>query len=175
MARDQVIWRGGMIDYEQHLGALMEDMTIEEVIAGRTPDLALVRQEGAAEGYTFVERAAIEWLTGTNRFDGHGEGFFVAHRGEAIVGMCGLNRDPYSGDEGVGRLRHLYVVPEARRQGVGRQLVESCLGLAQARFDRVRVRTFEAEAARLYEALGFERVEESDTTHCHFLRRMSTG
>lgn len=37
------------------------------------------------------------------------------------------------------------------------------------------VRTFEAEAARLYEALGFERVEESDTTHCHFLRRMSTG
>jgi len=51
----------------------------------------------------------------------------------------------------------------------------TCLGLARARFDRVRVRTFEAEAARLYEALGFERVEESDTTHCHFLRRMSTG
>ena len=48
------------------------------------------------------------------------------------------------------------------------------LGLAQARFDRVRVRTFEVDAARLYEALDFEPVEESDTTHCFFLRRMST-
>lgn len=153
----------------------MEDMTIEQVSGGRTPDLALVRQEGAAEGYAFVERTAIEWWTGTNRFDGQGEGFFVAHRGGVIVGMCGLNRDPYVEDEGVGRLRHLYVVPDARRHGVGQQLVESCLGLARARFDRVRVRTFEAEAARLYEALGFEPVEEADTTHCLFLRPMSTG
>jgi GNAT superfamily N-acetyltransferase len=157
-----------MFDYEPSLAARMEWVTIEEFPAGGTPELTLVRREGVAEGYTFVERAAIEWLSGANRFDGHGEGFFVAQTGGPIVGICGLNCDPYSDDETVGRLRHLYVIPRFRGRGVGRLLVESCLELAQARFDRVRLRTFEADAARLYEAMGFQPVDESDSTHCFF-------
>ena len=69
-----------------------------ERFAGSTPDLALLRQESTAGGYPFVGRAEVEWLNGANRFDGAGEGFFVACRGDTIVGMCGLNRDPYPDD-----------------------------------------------------------------------------
>lgn len=127
--------------------------------------MARLRELATAEGYSFVERAELEWLSGANRFDKHGEGFFMAHIGDTSVGMCGLNSDPYLEDGRVGRLRHLYVAPEARRSGVGQRLVSSCLDLAQGRFDRVRLRTFEADGSRLYETMGFQRVEEPHATH----------
>ncbi len=39
---------------------------------------------------------------GVNRFDRSGEGFFFAEAGTVIVGMCGLNRDPYVNHSTVG-------------------------------------------------------------------------
>jgi GNAT superfamily N-acetyltransferase len=138
---------------------------IARITTKQIPDLARLRELATAEGYSFVERAEVEWLSGANRFDSHGEGFFVAHTGDTSVGMCGLNSDPYLDHRTVVRLRHLYVAPEARRRGVGRRLVASCLDLARGRFDRVRLRTFEADGSRLYETMGFRRVEETDATH----------
>src|SRR5207249_6785208 len=73
-------------------------------------------------GLRLVRRLADEWATGANRFDRPGEILFGAFIDGRLVGVGGLNIDPYAGDERVGRLRHLYVLSAFRRMGVGRQL-----------------------------------------------------
>ena len=103
---------------------------------------------------------------GANRFDGPGEVLFVARVAGHAVGVCGLNVDPYAGDSGVGRVRHLYVLAAQRRAGIGRRLVAEIIAAARGRFGRLRLRTQNPEAARLYEQLGFRRSPgERDCTH----------
>ena len=140
--------------YELHRGGGSECPDL-----GDLPDLA------TAEGLSFVERTRAEWATGVNRFDGAGECFFLAVSGDQTVGMCGLNLDPYLDEPAVGRLRHLYVHPQHRRAQIGRALVAACLSGAPASFDRVRLRTTNPAADRLYRRLGFEAVEDPSATH----------
>src|SRR5438128_1327228 len=86
-------------------------------------------------------------------------------------GACGLNVDPYTAEGRVGRVRHLYVLEAYRRHGVGRQLVAEVIGAARGSFDRLRLRTANPEAARLYESLGFAPCAgEADCTHALDLR-----
>lgn len=143
----------------------MEQIHIVRVSPTDSLDLALLAEAARSEGYRFVDRAHIDWLSGVDRFDSPGEGLFLARGRTANVGMCGLNIDPYLDDPGTGRLRHLYVTSENRRMGVGRRLVGACLDLAQERFDRVRLRSFEAPASHFYEAIGFRFIDEPDATH----------
>jgi GNAT superfamily N-acetyltransferase len=66
----------------------------------------------------------------------------------------------------VGRVRHLYVLTEFRRLGIGRQLVQAVVASAQSRFGSLRLRTETLEAAAFYERLGFRRrVGVPDCTH----------
>ena len=99
----------------------------------------------------------MEWVSGANRFEAPGEALFVAVADDHIVGISGLNRDPYACDPRTGRVRRLYVAPAYRRQGVGQALLESVITL-------LRVRTEAAD--RFYTAHGFRRVDsEADVTH----------
>ena len=83
-----------------------------------------------------------------------------------MVGVCGLNVDPYAAEPRVGRVRHLYVLSEQRRLGVGRRLVSEVIEVARGRFDRLRLRTEAPGAAQLYQALGFRpSVGTDDCTH----------
>jgi len=70
-----------------------------------------------------------------------------------------------------GRLRHLYVRPAWRRQGVGKALVEEVLGSARSSFSRVRLRTDDAAAGAFYAALGFAASTEPNATHVYVFRR----
>jgi GNAT superfamily N-acetyltransferase len=79
----------------------------------------------------------------------------VAVQDGRVIGVCGLNVDPYAGIPRVGRVRHLYVLTAHRRGGVGRSLVEAVVDAAGDRFDELRLRTQNPAAARLYERLGF--------------------
>jgi GNAT superfamily N-acetyltransferase len=122
--------------------------------------------QGEREGWRFLRRLAEEWESNANRFEGPGEALFAARLAKELAGVCGLNADPYAGSERVGRLRHLYVHPACRRLGVGRGLVEQVVLQARGRFERLRLRTANPEAARLYERLGFEPYGEDATcTH----------
>ncbi len=127
-------------------------------------------EAGVAEGVEFVERLERDWRDGSNRFDAPGEAFLVACRGDVTVGFAGLNRDPFTANLTTGRLRHVYVVPAARRVGVGDALVRSVLEAAIGSFERVRLRTSSPDADRFYRALGFERIDEDAATHSIVLR-----
>jgi GNAT superfamily N-acetyltransferase len=122
-------------------------------------------EESEREGWRFLRRLADEWQAGTNRFDRPGEGLFAAWADAELVGVCGLNTDPYGAATRIGRVRRLYVARCHRRCGVGRKLVEAVVRAAKGQFGALRVRTENPKAARLYERLGFAAVGMADCTH----------
>jgi GNAT superfamily N-acetyltransferase len=117
--------------------------------------LAVLIAESEASGYWFVRRLVDEWERGVNRFTRPGEALIAASSGGQVVGVCGLNVDPYLDDPRVGRVRNVYVLAACRGRGIGRRLVERAITAARGHFDRLRLRGEEAGPARLYESLGF--------------------
>jgi len=140
------------------------EIRIEQATALRAELDPLVAEAGA-DGHRFMCRLRDEWASGSNRFDMPGERLMVARSGDRLVGAGGLNRDPYARAAGIGRLRHLYVARDARRQGVGASLVRSILAGARAHFTLIRLRTDSAEAAAFYARLGFQLTDEEGATH----------
>jgi GNAT superfamily N-acetyltransferase len=128
-----------------------------------------LRLDARNEGFRFVDRLASEWHTGINRFDQMGEMLLGAVLVGELVAICGLNRDPYAADPGVARLRHLYVLPRARRQGIATGLVTQVLMQAEEVFQAVRLRTETREAASFYEGHGFIAVKEERASHIKVL------
>ena len=129
-------------------------MSIERISDLAAGQVAALVAESEAQGSRFVRRLAEEWASGANRFDRPGEALFVARDEERIVGVGGLNIDPYTTEPTVGRVRHLYVLTAYRRLGIGRRIVEEII-----------------EAARLYERLGFH--PRADIAHCTHAMEMS--
>lgn len=130
------------------------------------PPLQPLAIAATAEGFAFVARTLDQWSLGTNAFDRPGEIFYLARSGDDVVGMCGLNRDPFLGPHtDIGRLRHLYVLPSMRRVGIGAGLVAACLESGALSFARIRLRTFDADADRFYLSVGFLRTDEPEATH----------
>lgn len=147
------------------------DVEILPVVALPADSLAPLIAESEREGWKFVRRLSDEWVSGVNRFDRLGEKLFVARREGMIVGVCGLNADPYSNDESIGRVRRLYVLPVHRGQGIGQMLVQAVIHAASGRFKLLRLRTNNPDAGRLYERLGFQAVQGFvDCTHTLELR-----
>jgi ribosomal protein S18 acetylase RimI-like enzyme len=113
--------------------------------------------QAAATGFQALARLQDEWQSGLNRFDQPGEALFIAADNGFIVGICGLNQDPYLHDPTVGRVRHLCVGVQHRRKGIGSRLVRAVMGAANGRFTRLRLRTNSADADGFYLSLGFTR------------------
>jgi GNAT superfamily N-acetyltransferase len=99
--------------------------TIERLTHSLLEGLAALLAESEQAGWRFLRRLTDEWAVGLNRFNGPGEAVFAAWTNGQLVGICGLNVDPYAGDSRVGRVRHLYIRAECRRRGLGRQLVQT--------------------------------------------------
>lgn len=141
-------------------------LVIERCDGARLVGLEALLAESEQAGLRLVRRLVDEWASGANRFDQPGEALFTARIGGRIVGVCGLNIDPYAEAPAVGRVRHLYVLQAQRRLGVGRALVAAVLDAARGRFRCVRLRTTNPAAARLYESLGFRpSAGQPDCTH----------
>ncbi len=144
----------------------MTDLAIERLSELTPGDVAALLGDSERLGSRIVRRLVDEWGNGANRFDRPGEALFGARRAGRLLGVCGLNVDPYASDDRVGRVRHLYVLSETRRQGVGQRLVLRVIQAARGRFEDLRLHTSNPGAARLYEALGFRPCSERvDYTH----------
>jgi GNAT superfamily N-acetyltransferase len=129
------------------------------------PGMESLQAEAKAEGYDFIETLVEEWTSAENRFAAPGE-ILCGHLDQALlVAVGGLNCDPFAGRPDVGRIRRVYVRPAWRDKGIGRALVISLIDKARTHFRCVRLRAENAEAARLYERIGFAPVESPDATH----------
>ncbi|WP_203074210.1 GNAT family N-acetyltransferase [Falsiroseomonas ponticola] len=126
--------------------------------------------ELAADAHASGERMLAvlreDWEAGTIRFDGWGEALFALQGPNGLVGLGGLTRDPFAGDDVVGRVRRFYIRRSARRAGAGRALLGAIVAAAtEAGYPRLRVRA-PASAFAFYEACGFLRaVREKGATH----------
>ena len=147
----------------------MADLLSVDRVRTLPSDLAELELPSVKEDFRAVQRLREGWESGKNRFSGEGEALFEARYGRRLVAMGGLNRDPYAGSHTVGRIRHLYVLPELRRRGVGKAMVAAILEHATLSFDAVVLRTDRAEADSFYVALGFTRTPGAEAA-THVLR-----
>ena len=135
-------------------------MTYCEVIIQPIDSLPIDRlmplvSEADACGFHALSRLMSEWQSGLNRFDKPGETLFIATDSGRVIGVCGLNRDPYLSDSTVGRIRHLYVALGHRRRGIGSLLIRAVMETASGHFARLRLRTDRPDADAFYRSLGF--------------------
>jgi ribosomal protein S18 acetylase RimI-like enzyme len=117
--------------------------------------LTAVIAESESFGFRAIQRFADEWNSGANRFDRPGEALFLAKQGNHVIGICGLNIDPYTKSSSIGRVRRLYVMGSYRRRGIGRTLVRQVIAEACLHFDYLHVRTDAPIADQFYQSLGF--------------------
>lgn len=130
-----------------------------------TQEFTEILAESKMAGFRAIERLVTDWETGINRFDRPGEALFIARKGDRILGVCGLNRDPYTDFSQIGRVRRLYVMQDNRRQGIGQILVHQVIEVAKLSFDRLHVRTTNPIAAQFYQSLGFMLCHDESATH----------
>ena len=138
------------------------------LIAATTPDdpgfLAL-RSESLAQHFNMLRRLAENWQSGKNRFSAPGEKLLGAFVGGQLVGVCGLNVDPFSPQLRTGRIRHLYISDAFRRRKIGQQLLVAVIIHAGTWFDFLNTHA-PPSAWPFYESLGFRPVyDEPRVTH----------
>ena len=134
------------------------------------PGFEELAADATADDVRILDVVREDWAAGTMRFDGPGEALFVAMVGQALVGLCGLTRDPYTMAEGLGRVRRLYVRRATRRAGAGRALLDAVAGQAREMgYARLRARA-PVSAFAFYERSDFLRlVGEPCVTHVRLL------
>ena len=125
-------------------------------------DFPKLIESAEAEGFQALTTLARNFESGTNRFYRAGEVLLTLWDGDDLLGVGGLNRDPYFPKQNVGRLRHLYVLPSLRSQGLGRSLVEALEARAQDVFPILQLFTQSVRAGAFYEALGYQVVRGED-------------
>jgi GNAT superfamily N-acetyltransferase len=133
------------------------------------PQLFDLEREAVDQGFNLVGRLIRDWQDGSNRFDKPGECLLAVTEDGTLLGVGGLNVDPYVPDGLTGRLRRLYVANAFRRRGIGEALVAALLQKAAQRFRQVRLSSDTESAAAFYVRLGFSAVEDETATHVKVL------
>lgn len=135
----------------------------------------VLMEESRQEGYRMLVRLHDAWVHGRNRFSGRPEMLLGVYQEGVLVGVGGLNVDPYFAGADAGRVRHLYVAKAHRRSGIGRSLVSAIIDRARAHFASLNARA-PAESFAFYESLGFRRVADNEfVTHRMVLTDAGTG
>ena len=136
-------------------------MEIQKIKALENEPIHQLVELSIAEGFNFLKRLIADWSNGENRFDAIGEGLYKVIEGNKIIGVGGLNKHPYTDENDVGRLRRFYIHPKFRRKGIGKKLIQKIISEHRQYYTKLTLRTDNIEAAKFYEALGFERVKNS--------------
>ena len=146
-------------------------METRELRVTDLPALSELAAIATGEGYRFVARFLADLQVSSSssaRFAGF---LAVLERGQ-LVALGGVTPDPYRPASNVGRVRHVYVHPTRRGEGIGADLIAALETQARsAGLDLLRLRTDTIQAAQFYEHLGYSPVADDSATHQRSLIR----
>jgi len=95
-------------------------------------------------------------------YKGERSAYFVAVKGGTLLGGAGVHQLEGCDDPGVCELRKLYVLPEGRGMGLGRQLMDRCFSAAQHMdYRHIYLETIDnmIHARHLFEKYGFRNLK----------------
>ncbi|MDN4617016.1 GNAT family N-acetyltransferase [Paenibacillus sp. PsM32] len=118
------------------------------------------------EGFKHLRRLVSEYVAGENTFSGEGEALYIVREQEQIIGVVGLNQDPFS-DHSTGRIRRLYVHPDYRHLGIGKQLVQKVTSEAKKFYNILVLYTNSEQASQFYIQLAFKQ-EHGNPHRSHY-------
>jgi len=128
---------------------------------GLPPGIDELAARAAEEGMRLVERLIEDHRDGSNTFSKRGEGLWLTTERGRPIAVGGLNIDPYDDRHpALGRIRRVYVHPEFRRIGVGRELMLQIEAYGRQYFEWFQLFTASQAASKFYEALGYSRVQD---------------
>lgn len=143
---------------EKRVAPERDDLVIRPISVQDAPALRrIARQPGVIETTMALPSLRLEQRVKSVSELGENDHYLVAERAEQVLGVGGLT-------VGTGRLRHsgalfVYVASEQQWQGIGTQLMQALLDLADQwlllRRVELTVLTENEGARRLYERLGF--------------------
>ncbi|OTY80807.1 GNAT family N-acetyltransferase [Bacillus thuringiensis serovar vazensis] len=116
-------------------------------------------QESKDEGFYFLIKLISEYENKINTFNKTGECLYGIFHGEKLIGIGGLNEDPYTENNKIGRLRRFYITKDYRRIGLGNLLLKRLLYHAEKYFKVVVLHTDTKQGDAFYIANGFVKGE----------------
>ncbi|MGF9888762.1 GNAT family N-acetyltransferase [Priestia megaterium] len=137
-------------------------------------DIKELLTESQEEGFFFLTKLVAEYKNGQNVFNKTGERLWgVYGEQNELIGVAGLNQDPYSQHTNVGRVRRFYVSAQFRRKGIGKRLLKEVIHYAENYYDSLVLYTHTEEAKLFYERNGFKRVyNQHKITHEYKLKNV---
>lgn len=116
-------------------------------------------QESKEEGFKFLKKLINEYENELNTFNKSGECLYGIFQGEKLIGIGGLNADPYTENNKIGRLRRFYIAKDYRRIGLGKLLLNKLLSHAEKYFKVVVLHTDTKQGDVFYTVNGFVKRE----------------
>lgn len=128
--------------------------------------LRSILDSSIAEGYDFIQKLWDEYQSGVNTFRDNGAVLLGVYEDGQLVGIGGVHPDPYLKDATIGRIRHVYVMPDHRRGGIGGELVRALIARSSDTFRAFTLRTMTEHGRAFYSAIGFSDAPRFDNaTH----------
>ncbi len=133
----------------------MKDIHIQKIQDLMLYEHNYLVQESKEEGFNFLIKLISEYENKINTFNKTGECLYGIFQGEKLIGIGGLNEDPYTENNKIGRVRRFYIAKEYRRKGVGRLLLLRILSDAKKYFNIVVLHTDTEQGDKFYTSSGF--------------------
>lgn len=137
----------------------MKDIHIQQIEDLMIYEHDYLVQESKEEGFNFLKNLINEYENELNTFNKSGECLYGIFQEERLIGIGGLNEDPYTENNKIGRLRRFYIAKDYRRIGLGKLLLNQLLSHAEKYFKVVVLHTDTKQGDVFYTANGFVKGE----------------
>lgn len=93
-----------------YLGGMdLKDIHIQQIENLMEYEFSHLVQDSEEEGFNFLIRLINGYKNKVNVFNKTGECLYGIFQGDMLIGVGGLNEDPYTKDNKIGRLRRFYI------------------------------------------------------------------